>query len=126
MRAAVKVPSGCLVAAAAATAAPDFSSLLSETSKRISSSTPAREKSFRAWWAKPAAEIVPCSCGWRPDLGDHYRVHRPGPTGAAARADATHRPGREHSGMRQTILCAAQSNWWVTVSPFITKDDFQR
>src|SRR5258707_278376 len=33
MRAAVKVPSGCL-GAAAATAAPDFSSLLSETSKR--------------------------------------------------------------------------------------------
>jgi hypothetical protein len=35
MRAAVKVPSGCLVAAAAATAAPDFSSLLSENSLRF-------------------------------------------------------------------------------------------
>jgi hypothetical protein len=46
---------------------------------QLSSPTPAREKSLRAWWAKPAAEIVPCSCGWRPDLGDHHRVHRPGP-----------------------------------------------
>src|SRR5260370_25390996 len=34
MRAAVKVPSGCLVAAAAATAAPALSSFLSETSRR--------------------------------------------------------------------------------------------
>ena len=34
MRAAVKVPSGCLVAAAAATAAPDLSSLLSASSRR--------------------------------------------------------------------------------------------
>jgi hypothetical protein len=34
MRAAVKVPSGCLVAAAAATAAPDLSSFLSAISKR--------------------------------------------------------------------------------------------
>jgi hypothetical protein len=32
MRAAVKVPSGCLVAAATATAAPALSSFLSETS----------------------------------------------------------------------------------------------
>ena len=37
------------------------------------------EKTFRAWRAKPAAEIVPCNCGWRPDPSDHYRVHRPGP-----------------------------------------------
>src|SRR5450755_4694669 len=35
MRAAVKVPSGCLVAAAAATATPDLSSLLLATSKRV-------------------------------------------------------------------------------------------
>jgi hypothetical protein len=34
---------------------------------------------FRAWWAKPATEFVLCKCGWRPDLGEHYRVHRPGP-----------------------------------------------
>jgi hypothetical protein len=46
---------------------------------QLSSSTPAHEKTFGAWWAKPAAEIMPCNCGWRPDLGDHYRVHRPGP-----------------------------------------------
>jgi hypothetical protein len=32
---------------------------------QLSSPTPAHEKSFRAWWAKLAAEIVPCSCGWR-------------------------------------------------------------
>jgi hypothetical protein len=34
-------------------------------------------RQFRAWWAKPAAEFV--LCAWRPDLGEHYRVHRPGP-----------------------------------------------
>jgi hypothetical protein len=32
---------------------------------------------FRAWWAKPGTEFVPCDCGWRPDLGEHYRVDRP-------------------------------------------------
>jgi hypothetical protein len=46
---------------------------------QLSAPTLAHEKSFRAWWAKPAAEIIHCNCGWRPDLGDHYRVHRPGP-----------------------------------------------
>lgn len=35
--------------------------------------------SFRVWWAKPAPEFVLCKCGWRPDLGEHYHVHRPGP-----------------------------------------------
>jgi hypothetical protein len=34
---------------------------------------------FRAWWSKPAAEFVLCDCGWRPDLGKHYRIHRPAP-----------------------------------------------
>jgi hypothetical protein len=33
---------------------------------------------FRAWWTKPAIGFVLCDCGWRPDLGRHYRVHRPG------------------------------------------------
>jgi hypothetical protein len=33
---------------------------------------------FRAWWTKPATEFVLCDCGWRPDLGKHYRVQRPG------------------------------------------------
>jgi hypothetical protein len=46
---------------------------------QLSGPTPRQGKSFRAWWAKPAAEIVPCTCGWRPDLGDHYRIHRPCP-----------------------------------------------
>jgi hypothetical protein len=36
-------------------------------------------RGFRAWWTKPAAEFVSCDCGWRPDLGKHYRVERPGP-----------------------------------------------
>jgi hypothetical protein len=37
-----------------------------------------RNLGFRAWWAKPATEFVPCDCGWRPDLGVRYRVERPG------------------------------------------------
>ena len=35
-------------------------------------------RGFRAWWTKPGAEFVSCDCGWRPDLGEHYRVERPG------------------------------------------------
>jgi hypothetical protein len=34
-------------------------------------------RGFRAWWAEPGAEFVLCDCGWRPDLGEHYRVDRP-------------------------------------------------
>jgi hypothetical protein len=34
-------------------------------------------RGFRAWWATPGAEFVPCDCGWRPDLGEVYRVDRP-------------------------------------------------
>jgi hypothetical protein len=34
---------------------------------------------FRVWWARPASEFILCACGWRPDLGNHYRIHRPGP-----------------------------------------------
>jgi hypothetical protein len=31
---------------------------------------------FRAWWAdKPAGkDLECCDCGWKPDLGTHYRV----------------------------------------------------
>jgi len=36
-------------------------------------------RGFRAWWAKPGREFTLCACGWRPDLGQHYRVHRAGP-----------------------------------------------
>jgi hypothetical protein len=36
------------------------------------------QRRVRAWWAKPAAEYILCACGWRPDLGEHYRVNRPG------------------------------------------------
>jgi hypothetical protein len=34
---------------------------------------------FRARWTKPGKEFAPCDCGWRPDLGQHYRVQRLGP-----------------------------------------------
>ena len=30
-------------------------------------------RGFRAWWAEPAGDVVPCDCGWRPELGVHYR-----------------------------------------------------
>jgi hypothetical protein len=33
-------------------------------------------RSFRAWWTQPDTELVLCDCGWRPDLGKHYRVER--------------------------------------------------
>jgi hypothetical protein len=36
-------------------------------------------RGFRAWWTKPGREFTPCACGWRPDLGQHYRVQRFGP-----------------------------------------------
>jgi hypothetical protein len=35
-------------------------------------------RAFRAWWAEPGDEFVLCDCEWRPDLGEHYRVQRPG------------------------------------------------
>jgi hypothetical protein len=35
-------------------------------------------RAFRAWWAEPGDEFVLCDCGWRSDLGEHYRVQRPG------------------------------------------------
>jgi hypothetical protein len=42
-------------------------------------------RSFRAWWATPGGEFILCGCGWRPDLGEHYRVHRPDPAEAERR-----------------------------------------
>jgi hypothetical protein len=35
-------------------------------------------RGFRAWWTKPGREFVICACGWRPDLGVHYRIWRAG------------------------------------------------
>jgi hypothetical protein len=35
-------------------------------------------KGFRAWWAAPGEKYASCGCGWRPDLGPHYRVSRVG------------------------------------------------
>jgi hypothetical protein len=34
-------------------------------------------RGFRAWWTTPCRKFVLCDCGWRPDLGTHYRVQRP-------------------------------------------------
>jgi hypothetical protein len=31
-------------------------------------------RGFRAWLQPPAANLVECDCGWRPELGAHYRV----------------------------------------------------
>jgi hypothetical protein len=28
---------------------------------------------FRVFWVPPEYEWVECDCGWRPDLGPHYR-----------------------------------------------------
>jgi hypothetical protein len=39
----------------------------------------ASTRGFRAWWAKPGKQFSLCACGWRPDLGEHYRVQRAGP-----------------------------------------------
>jgi hypothetical protein len=29
---------------------------------------------FRAWFSVPSAEHLDCDCGWRPELGKHYRI----------------------------------------------------
>jgi hypothetical protein len=31
-------------------------------------------RGFRAWEDDPAPQYVVCDCGWRPELGIHYRV----------------------------------------------------
>jgi hypothetical protein len=31
-------------------------------------------RGFRAWEDDPTPQYVACGCGWRPDLGIHYRV----------------------------------------------------
>jgi hypothetical protein len=31
---------------------------------------------FRAWFSLPSAKHVVCDCGWRPELGKHYRIDR--------------------------------------------------
>src|SRR5258707_1004806 len=31
---------------------------------------------FRAWYSLPSAKHVVCDCGWRPELGKHYRIDR--------------------------------------------------
>jgi len=31
---------------------------------------------FRAWFSLPSAKHLVCDCGWRPELGKHYRIDR--------------------------------------------------
>jgi hypothetical protein len=31
-------------------------------------------RGFRYWEQEPTSNIQPCSCGWRPEWGQHYRV----------------------------------------------------
>jgi hypothetical protein len=50
-------------------------------------------RAFRAWWAEPGDEFVLCDCGWRPDLGEHHRVQRPGSSGERS-GDAGADPAR--------------------------------
>jgi len=33
-------------------------------------------KGFRAWYAKPSDNFVPCPCGWNSEGGTHYRIRR--------------------------------------------------
>jgi hypothetical protein len=42
----------------------------------ITPDRPIGARGFRAWYATApaAADLEPCSCGWRPGLGTHYRV----------------------------------------------------
>lgn len=32
---------------------------------------------FRFWLQPPGTGVIPCHCGWRPEIGDHYRIERP-------------------------------------------------
>jgi uncharacterized protein (DUF433 family) len=34
------------------------------------------QRGFRAWLALPSAAVEICSCGWAPELPEHYRVRR--------------------------------------------------
>jgi hypothetical protein len=36
-------------------------------------STPQGARGFRAFYVPPSSDWVKCTCGWRPDLGVHYR-----------------------------------------------------
>jgi hypothetical protein len=38
------------------------------------SRAPSGTRGFRAWTQAPLTHHVECDCGWRPDLGSHYRV----------------------------------------------------
>jgi hypothetical protein len=64
MRAAVKVPSGCLVAAAAATAAPDLSSLLSLAKIFVVIEEYDDELGVERW-TDPIGHLLSPFCFWR-------------------------------------------------------------
>jgi hypothetical protein len=34
-------------------------------------------RGFRAWFEETSAKVEPCDCGWRPELGRHFRMNRP-------------------------------------------------
>ena len=31
-------------------------------------------RGFRAWLSDPSGKLEPCTCGWAPELGTHYRL----------------------------------------------------
>ena len=35
-------------------------------------------RGFRAWLAEPSSKLEPCSCGWAPEIGTHYRLPHDG------------------------------------------------
>jgi hypothetical protein len=42
--------------------------------------TPTRRlgyRGFRAWLSSPDPRLYVCRCGWRPELGQHFRVRFP-------------------------------------------------
>jgi hypothetical protein len=65
---------------------------------------------FRAWFSLPSAEHVVCDCGWRPELGKHYRIDRQALSLVHPSVLVAHEPSRfEHNpgvGMRRVGLAA--------------------
>jgi hypothetical protein len=49
--------------------------ILAHNHVRRSADMPQGLNGFRYWYDKPQrADYVVCKCGWRPDLGTHYRI----------------------------------------------------
>ena len=68
--------------------------------------------------------------GYRVGMGGTEAMSCAGLMGLAIAASRPSLAERQTARARGAALAAdpatAQSSWWVTVSPFITKDDFQR